>query len=268
LVTSYGWPSATAYCNGDVIPHELVTGLEPAARTLLVSARAEIESLGASVAGVHAHQGPVFEVIANVATRVAADLIIVGSRELTGLKRLLVGSVSGNVVCTAHRPVLIVRGGEHAWPPSDVIVGFDHSPEARRAARIAAAIARLYIGVNMRLVEAVPASARVETDRLTFGDLLETEHGHLERNAERLSRLAGHSVKAEVVVGEPADALLAHGANLAGAGLVAVGTRGHGSVRRFLLGSVSTKILHSGHTPLLVVPGSAAGNEPREEDDA
>ena len=40
------------------------------------------------------------------------------------------------------------------------------------------------------------------------------------------------------------------------ADLVAVGARGHGSIERFLLGSVSRAVLHGAHLPVLIVRGS------------
>jgi len=44
------------------------------------------------------------------------------------------------------------------------------------------------------------------------------------------------------------------------ADLVAVGARGHGSIERFLLGSVSRAVLHGAHLPVLVVRGSPPQN--------
>jgi nucleotide-binding universal stress UspA family protein len=37
------------------------------------------------------------------------DLIIVGTRGITGFKRMLLGSISPGVVTYAHCPVLVVR---------------------------------------------------------------------------------------------------------------------------------------------------------------
>jgi nucleotide-binding universal stress UspA family protein len=47
--------------------------------------------------------------ITGVAEELGADLIVVGSRGLGGLKRALMGSVSESVVRHAHCPVLVVR---------------------------------------------------------------------------------------------------------------------------------------------------------------
>jgi nucleotide-binding universal stress UspA family protein len=49
------------------------------------------------------------EHITGVAEELGADLIVIGSRGLGGMKRLLMGSVSESVVKHAHCPVLVMR---------------------------------------------------------------------------------------------------------------------------------------------------------------
>jgi nucleotide-binding universal stress UspA family protein len=49
------------------------------------------------------------ENIVGLAEELGADLMVLGSRELGGMKRLLMGSVSESVVRHAHCPVLVVR---------------------------------------------------------------------------------------------------------------------------------------------------------------
>jgi nucleotide-binding universal stress UspA family protein len=53
--------------------------------------------------------GPPVETIVRVAQEQQADLIVLGSRGLSGLQRLLLGSVSEGVLSHAHCPVLVVR---------------------------------------------------------------------------------------------------------------------------------------------------------------
>jgi nucleotide-binding universal stress UspA family protein len=52
--------------------------------------------------------GPVWKVITEAADRNDAAVIVMGSRGLTGLRSMLLGSVSGAVVHHADRPVLVV----------------------------------------------------------------------------------------------------------------------------------------------------------------
>jgi nucleotide-binding universal stress UspA family protein len=44
-----------------------------------------------------------------LAEELGADLIVMGSRGLRGVRRALIGSVSDSVVRHAHCPVLVVR---------------------------------------------------------------------------------------------------------------------------------------------------------------
>jgi nucleotide-binding universal stress UspA family protein len=87
-----------------------------------------------------------------------------------------------------------------------------------------------------------------------FNDRVETEHERLDQFAENLAPLAGHPVNATTASGDPAGLLLARETDRPGTTLLVVGARGFGTARRLLLGSVSTKLIHSGHCPLLVVP--------------
>jgi nucleotide-binding universal stress UspA family protein len=73
----------------------------------------EVEDAGGTVAEAHLRmdtQGSMEdENIVGLAEELGADLIVIGSRGLSGMKRLLMGSVSESVVRHAHCPVLVVR---------------------------------------------------------------------------------------------------------------------------------------------------------------
>ena len=53
--------------------------------------------------------GSVVEAIAEYSQGEKVDLIVIGTRGLSGFKKLLIGSVSSGVVSHAHCPVLVVR---------------------------------------------------------------------------------------------------------------------------------------------------------------
>jgi nucleotide-binding universal stress UspA family protein len=75
-----------------------------------VAARAvrEAEAAGVKVTS-HAHEGDPAEAILDTAKEQNADLIVVGSRGLTGAQRFLLGSVSQKVMEHAACNVMIVR---------------------------------------------------------------------------------------------------------------------------------------------------------------
>ncbi len=54
-------------------------------------------------------KGPIWETIIETAERRQAAVIVMGSRGLTGLRSILLGSISGTVVHHAHQPTLVIH---------------------------------------------------------------------------------------------------------------------------------------------------------------
>ena len=79
------------------------------ARRLLGAQVKQTEADGGTVAQAHLRLGRPDEQIVALAEEIGAGLIVMGSRGLGGLRRLLMGSVSDSVVRHAHCPVLVVR---------------------------------------------------------------------------------------------------------------------------------------------------------------
>jgi nucleotide-binding universal stress UspA family protein len=88
--------------------HTETIDLREVAESVLQRAARDVQSKGVEVQ-THARQGHPAEVIIDVANQEQADLIVVGSRGLTGIKRYLLGSVSSEVSHHAHCSVMIVR---------------------------------------------------------------------------------------------------------------------------------------------------------------
>jgi nucleotide-binding universal stress UspA family protein len=72
----------------------------------------KIKAAGGSVAQAHLRVGRPDGEITALADEIGADLIVMGSRGLGGMRRALLGSVSDSVVRHAHCPVLVVRKEE------------------------------------------------------------------------------------------------------------------------------------------------------------
>jgi nucleotide-binding universal stress UspA family protein len=86
----------------------VIIDLREVAESLLKRAARAAVSKGVEVE-THAREGEPAEVIIDIAKQVQADLIVVGSRGLTGIKRYLLGSVSSKVSEHAPCNVMIVR---------------------------------------------------------------------------------------------------------------------------------------------------------------
>ena len=128
---------------------------EREAGELLEEQTERLRSAGSTVAGAHLRKGRPAEEIVVLAEELDAGLVVVGSRGLGAVKRLVVGSVAEGVVSLAPCPVLVVRGGDGAWPPSRIVVGDDPSEGAKEAGEVAVAMAAI-LGAGVSLVRAYP----------------------------------------------------------------------------------------------------------------
>jgi nucleotide-binding universal stress UspA family protein len=88
-----------------------------------------------------------------------------------------------------------------------------------------------------------------------LSDILDAERTHAETTlsvaAERANE-AGIPIVTKLATGDPADTICDYAREI-GARLVAVGTRGHGTVASLLLGSVSLAVMRQAPCPVLVV---------------
>lgn len=94
-------------------------------------------------------------------------------------------------------------------------------------------------------------------------DLLEAERKHAEAalaDASARAQAAGVQISTRLATGDPAEQICACAAEI-DARLIAVGTRGHGSVASLLLGSVSNAIIRQAPCPVLVVRESEQARE-------
>jgi nucleotide-binding universal stress UspA family protein len=77
---------------------------------VLTEASASVASLGVEME-THAVRGDPAEALIEIAEETGAELIVVGSKGMTGARRFLLGNVPNKVSHHAHCSVLIVRTG-------------------------------------------------------------------------------------------------------------------------------------------------------------
>ena len=218
-----------------------------------------VEDSGGFVTETHLLEGRAADEILDLAEQIGAWLVVIGSRGLGTVGRIALGSVSEAVIHHSHWPVLVLRGGEDAWPPERVIFGDDGSEAARAAADLGASLCG-YHGARAQLLRAYPRLPEVDAEgrgsdpRMVDDELRRAEKALLERSRELESRL-GSRPKSRLVVGEAAASLLeAAEEDAPERTLVAVGSRGLGAIGRMRLGSVSTKVVRAAKGPVLVQP--------------
>ncbi len=90
--------------------------LRESARRLLDEEVERIRAAGGRVAEAHLRLGRPAEQIVSLSEELGAGVIVMGSRGLSALRRVLLGSVSESVVRHAHCPVFVVRTDERTRP--------------------------------------------------------------------------------------------------------------------------------------------------------
>ena len=231
------------------------------ARRVLDEQVGAIEGAGTTVEEAHLGEDErPDKAIVELAEDVGAGLVVVGSRGQGGLKRALLGSVSASVVRHAHCPVLVVRDRPLA-DATGILLATDGSEDARRAADAALELAQDFDWeLHVTYVEPMPerhgglvrSSVDLPPEVVASG---EREAGtKLRQEVERIEEGGGEVAQAHARAGSPAAETVALAEEL-GAGVVVVGTRGLGGVKRALMGSVSEAVVGHAHCPVLVVRG-------------
>jgi nucleotide-binding universal stress UspA family protein len=197
------------------------------------------------------------EAIAETATEIDCDLIVMGTHGRRGIKHLLLGSVAENVVRSAHIPVLTVRPDAKLPTAglSRILVPYDFSEPSAIAVQTAAAWAAAF-DAELTLIHVVEPVAYPEfyTINVVSDDVLAKLR---DRSTEALDRAASellgdHPVDTEVLIGRAADTIVTE-AESGSFDLVVMGTRGLSALEHLVLGSAAEAVLRRCPVPLLTV---------------
>ncbi|KAA0272503.1 MAG: universal stress protein [Acidobacteria bacterium] len=200
--------------------------------------------------------------ISNALGKLAEDrhaaVIVVGSCHHGAVGETFLGSTGASLLHGAPCAVMVAPRGYRDGPterPRRIGVGFDGSPESWAALETAIAFAELEGGelVVISVADYPKYGYATVWTVLTAGEIQDAERAEMRRTQElALGRVPG-SVNAEgrLLTGSP-GALLAEAS--ADVDLMVVGSRGHGPLRRTLLGSTARKLVSGSRSPLLVVP--------------
>lgn len=191
------------------------------------------------------------------AERIGADLIVIGSAHHGPVGRLLLGDVGRGVLQGAPCPVAVAPKQAGDATPRTIAVGFDGSAEATAALELAARFAQEHAaGLTLIVVWEDPPLPIAETAMVYDLEQMKADRakGAEELLAATLADLPS-SVAGRVLHGRP-DVVLAEQAERLG--LLFVGSRGWGPVKRLALGSTANRLVHRLPCPVIVVPRPAA----------
>lgn len=198
------------------------------------------------------------EVISRTAEEVAADLVVLGpqSRETRGA---LMGTIAARLLNERRWPVLIARQPVHGGYRR-VLMALDLNPEAAAVVRAAESLV-LRDGAKASVVHScrVPYNALLDgagIGQLAVADLPGMVTAQARSNiAKLLERESVGSINYSMIISRnPAAVAIERAAGGLRPDLIIMGTRGHGPVRRALLGSVASRVMESATTDVLVVP--------------
>ncbi len=203
-----------------------------------------------------ADSGDAAESIILTAEEAHADLVIVGQRGMTATPSFLLGGVSQKVATYAPCSVLVVK--EPLAKLERILVAADGSEAAHKAVEFLARCP--FKGVDLVTIVTVWPSGRSERWGIPLGMPGRTELQQVveKKGQELLLKITGECVQktgrimTELLQGDPAFAILDAAARHQ-AQIIVIGSRGMKAIKRFLLGSVSEKVLVHAPCSVLIV---------------
>lgn len=202
--------------------------------------------------------------IMNVAKREKADLIVVGSRGLCGMKEMFLGSVSNGVLHHAPCSVLIVRGENAPHNPDGfrrILLASDGSEDACKATRAAVAMAQgfatsltvldVFDPSLYPLADVAEANPDDSINRMDLERYAAHEFEGIEKSARESAGEAEVYCDVQHRSGHAAKTIVAF-ADEQQSDLIVVGSRGMGGFAEMMLGSVSSYVAHHARCPVLI----------------
>lgn len=172
------------------------------------------------------------------AERNTVDMIIMGTHGRTGLKRLMMGSVTAKVI--GHAPCNILVLPLHASIECrHVLIATDGSPYGEAAASEALGIAKR-CGSTLTIVSVASSEEEIASARI-----------HVDRVSEAAEREGIH-YEAVVTTGKPYEAIV-ETARSKKADLIVLGSHGRTGLERLLMGSVTERVIGHAECAVLVV---------------
>ena len=204
-------------------------------------------------------RGSITESLIDYVSEEKSDLVVCGTRGLGGFDRMLLGSISGQLVSHSPSPVLVVRKPEAAkkMEIKRILVATDGSETASRAMGLAISLAKA-LGGKLTFVNVVylpPISYGVD-EGIDFNRLmadLREDGEKITKEAIFIAQKMGVEADRKIIDGLRSPSMaITELAEKEKYDLIAVGTRGRGEFKRLILGSVANGVVHYAHCSVLV----------------
>ena len=211
----------------------------------MVRKRAKYEGLSCETR-VHLSDDPGLCIV-NDAAELESDVIVIGRRGMSGLRRLVIGSVTAQVVGTAPCNVLVVpRQGKSSF--ASIIAAIDGSRHSAVAAAHAVNIAACS-GASLTIVTVVPSDSDILENTSYAGEhrtlIADQQMQAAEQNVRQVKEMAqrrGIAVTGLIFSGSPYEAILQSAAERS-ADLIVLGSHGKTAFEKAIIGSVAERVV-------------------------
>jgi nucleotide-binding universal stress UspA family protein len=198
-----------------------------------------------------------FQAIIEEAEKNRINMIVMGRHGRTGLRRLLMGSVTAKVVGHSPCNVLVVpKAAEIRY--QKLLVATDGSNYSMAAASEAIGIAKR-CGAELLIISVVPSETASPFDivhtEMQHGMISQKELREGEKNVNDLLVIAkqeGIKVEGLIIEGRPYEAIV-ETAREKGVDLIVMGSHGRTGMERLLMGSVTERVVGHADCAVLIV---------------
>ena len=144
--------------------------------------------------------------------------------------------------------------------PTKILLATDASKDATKAAQMASDLANvsdselhvLHIG-NMKDFHVAPGAEQSFSPRSApLGEVREKAEERLDEAVKQVEQVGGTVTQSHLRIGNPEEEILKFCDEQGGFGLIVMGSRGLGPIKRRLMGSVSESVVRHAQCPVLV----------------
>lgn len=265
LVLSHEFTPVSAGGMGELVPPSMAVeeSLRDEEQAYLTKTAASLALQGGSPVEYREAEGDAGAAICAEAIRVGADLIVMAGHQRGPLGKFWYGSVADYVIRHARTPVLLLHPSQspnHLLqdPLRGILVALDLSPASEAILEPAAVLARL-THAPLILVHTILEPVTVRSMASLLAEAPEPPAMAIARVGQQLEAIAdrlraeGLDVSTRVTTGFNPAWTLRQVASESGCDVLALTTHGRGAVRRALLGSVASQLLHESTKPVLIL---------------
>jgi len=259
LAHAYGAPMATLRPYGSAFPIDLIDGVRNTARTRLDAEATRLREAGIEVSS-HLTKRTPQQALAWLAGEVDADLVVMGTRGLSGLKQVLLGSVAHHMIREAPCPVMTVPEPVPSAGPlrfRSILLATDFSTAQAAAVELAQELAGSDgEGAEIAVVHVIYIPPEIRSEVEQSGEamlrvLRDPARVEVEAIVDELHQ-RGCRARGAVLIGRPEEALLRE-ANESAVDLIVMGTHGRSGLSHLILGSVAERVVRGARCPVVTV---------------